>query len=45
VIGQFYTASETPRGAGPQITQDVLYNNGGTITAATIYAVRLPLFL
>ena len=40
MIGQFYTASETPRGAGPQITQDVLYNNGGTITAATIYAVR-----
>ena len=27
------------KGAGPQITQDVLYNNGGVITAATVYAV------
>jgi len=28
------------KGAGPQITQDVLCNNGGVITAATIYAVN-----
>ena len=30
----------TDKAAGPQITQDVLYNNAGTITAATIYAVN-----
>ena len=32
--------SSPDRGAGPQITQDVLYNNGGVITAATIYGVN-----
>jgi hypothetical protein len=32
--------SSPDKGAGPQITQDVLYNNGGVITAATIYAVN-----
>jgi hypothetical protein len=32
--------SSPDKGAGPQITQDVLYNNGGTITAATIYAAN-----
>jgi hypothetical protein len=32
--------SSPDRGAGPQITQDVLYNNAGTVTAATIYAVN-----
>jgi len=32
--------SSPDRGVGPQITQDVLYNNGGVITAAMIYAVN-----
>ncbi len=32
--------SSPDKGAGPQITQDVLYNNAGTITAATIYGVN-----
>jgi hypothetical protein len=32
--------SSPDKAAGPQITQDVLYNNGGVITAATIYAVN-----
>jgi hypothetical protein len=32
--------SSPDKGAEPQITQDVLYNNAGTITAATIYAVN-----
>jgi hypothetical protein len=32
--------SSPDKGPGPQLTQDVLYNNGGTITAATIYAVN-----
>jgi hypothetical protein len=32
--------SSPDRGAGPQITQDVLYNNGGTIIAGTMYAVN-----
>jgi hypothetical protein len=32
--------SSPDRGAGPQITQDVLYNNGGTIIAGTIYGVN-----
>jgi hypothetical protein len=27
------------KGAGPQICQPVLYNNGGTVVAAMIYAV------
>src|SRR5207245_849986 len=33
------TMSSPDRASGPQITKDVLYNNSGTITAATIYAV------
>jgi hypothetical protein len=32
--------SSPDKGSGPQLTQDVLYNNGGVITAATIYAVN-----
>jgi len=32
--------SSPDKGAGPQLTQDVLYNNGGTIIAGTIYAVN-----
>jgi hypothetical protein len=32
--------SSPDKAAGTQITQDVLYNNAGTITAATIYAVN-----
>jgi hypothetical protein len=32
--------SSPDKGAGPQLTQDVLYDNGGVITAATIYAVN-----
>jgi len=32
--------SSPDRGAGPQISQDVLNNDGGTITAATIYGLN-----
>jgi hypothetical protein len=32
--------SSPDKGSGPQLTPDVLYNNGGVITAATIYAVN-----
>jgi len=32
--------STPDKGAGPKITQDILYNNGGTIIAGTIYAVN-----
>jgi len=32
--------SSPDKGAGPQISQDVLYNDGGTITAATIYGIN-----
>jgi hypothetical protein len=28
------------KGSGPQLTQTVLFNNGGTITAGTIYRVN-----
>jgi hypothetical protein len=32
--------SSPDKGAGPQLAQDVLYNNGGTIVPGKIYSVN-----